>query len=38
MKGYVVVFEGDVDSGYSAYVPTCPGSSAPAPPVRRQSS
>jgi predicted RNase H-like HicB family nuclease len=25
MKGYVVVFEGDVESGYSAYSPDLPG-------------
>ena len=25
MKGYVVVFEGDDDSGYSAYSPDLPG-------------
>ncbi|HKB29661.1 MAG TPA: type II toxin-antitoxin system HicB family antitoxin [Streptosporangiaceae bacterium] len=25
MKGYVVVFEGDVEAGYSAYSPDLPG-------------
>jgi predicted RNase H-like HicB family nuclease len=35
MKGYVVVFEGDDESGYSAYSPDLPGSSLPGPRVRR---
>jgi predicted RNase H-like HicB family nuclease len=38
MKGYVVVFEGDGELGYSAYSPDLPGSSPPGPPARRLSS
>ena len=35
MKGYVVVFEGDDDAGYSAYSPDLPGVVA-AGPTRRE--
>ena len=35
MTGYVVVFEGDDQAGYSAYSPDLPGVVPPGTPARR---